>query len=105
MTDTNQPVEKAGLSVFALVMTILGLLGFAAYIVCYWMKLIEVPYIYLVILVALIFVVIGILVAKSLNKKGRGIQKINTTVINLTWVLLVLVIIKVILGFVVPTSV
>ncbi|HJJ95884.1 MAG TPA: hypothetical protein O0W79_04865 [Methanocorpusculum sp.] len=105
MTDTNQPVEKAGLSVFALVMTILGLLGFAAYIVCYWMKLIEVPYIYLVILVALIFVVIGILVAKSLNKKGRGIQKINTTVINLTWVLLILVIIEVILGFVVPTSV
>ena len=104
MTDANAPVEKAGLSVFSLILMIIAVLGFAFYLADDWLHILVVPYNFIFAGIILAIAVVSAIISESLRKKGLGIKGVNTAMTYLSWGFIALLIVKIILRFVIPTG-
>ncbi len=103
MTDSNQHVEKAGLSVVSMILMILGLVIFLVFMITKWLQILVPPYTFILSGVSLIIVIVGMAITETIRKKGYGIKKVNALSNYLAIAYIVVLIINIILGFVLPS--
>lgn len=104
MTDSNQHVEKAGLSIASLVLMILGLVIFLVFMITKSLQVLMAPHTFILSGASLIIVIIGMIMNESLRKKRLGNKNLNAISTYLSIAYIVLLIINIILGFVFPNT-